>query len=362
MSRALALAARGEYQTAPNPQVGSVIEVQGSRVGEGFHQRVGGPHAEVEALRAAGGKARGGTMWVTLEPCSHLGRTPPCVEAVLESGIRRLVVAHLDPDPRVSGRGVSRLREAGIEVEIGDGLDACVGLNWKYLTSKIHARPGVTLKWAMSLDGKIATVTGESQWISSPEAREWSLSLRETHDAILVGSETVLADDPRLNRRLGLADGEITRVILDRRLRTPVDSAIFSTTGEVLVFTESDNDERRQALSRVGANVLTLPAVSPQTVVEVLHQRGVQSLLVEGGGQIHGAFFSNGVFDRVAIDCAPMILGGHQAPGAVGGSGFPSLGEAPRLDLLTTERRGSDVIMTGFRSECLQDLSKNVAE
>ncbi len=225
LRRALRLAARGRYRTSPNPNVGAVLVRDGEVVGSGWHRQAGGPHAEVEALREAGAHsedaARGATLFVTLEPCAHHGRTPPCADAVIAAGIARVVACHRDPDPRVSGEGFAKLRAAGIAVESGFLVEEAVKLNLAFLIAATLGRPAVTLKWAMSLDGRIATATGESQWISSPRGRRWALELREEHDAILVGSGTLLADDPRLDRRLGLSAGPNLRVVLDRRLRTP---------------------------------------------------------------------------------------------------------------------------------------------
>ncbi|MEM8961775.1 MAG: bifunctional diaminohydroxyphosphoribosylaminopyrimidine deaminase/5-amino-6-(5-phosphoribosylamino)uracil reductase RibD, partial [Acidobacteriota bacterium] len=203
LRRTLTLAARGRGRTSPNPLVGAVVVRDGEVISEGWHRYLGAPHAEAAALAAAGDRARGATLYVNLEPCNHYGRTPPCTEAVMAAGIRRLVACHGDPNPRVEGRGFDRLRAAGVEVVDGFLVEEAVALNWRFLVSNIHRRPGVTIKWAMSLDGKIATASGESQWISSPEGRRWALRERNEHDAILVGSGTVLADDPRLTRRVG---------------------------------------------------------------------------------------------------------------------------------------------------------------
>ncbi len=359
--RALVLANEGRYATAPNPMVGAVVERDGEIVGEGYHQQVGGPHAEVHALRAAGEAARGATVWVTLEPCSHHGRTPPCADALIEAGVAKVMVAHLDPDRRVAGQGVRRLRAAGIEVEVAAQSEDAVALNWRYLTSRIHHRPGVTIRWAMSLDGKIATVAGESQWISSALARTASLELRETHEAILVGSGTLLADDPRLDRRLGEAPTPNTRVILDRRLRTPTSARLFGIDGRVVIMTESDDQRRLDALAQAGAEVVNLSEVEPGAVLTALHELGIQSVVVEGGGEILGAFVAANAFDRVLVDCAPLLLGGKAAPGAVGGHGIERLAEGRRLEELEARSLGGDLIIEGWRSGCLQALCKSVA-
>lgn len=341
--------------------VGAVVVRDGEIVGSGWHRQVGGPHAEVEALRQAGDRARGATLFVTLEPCSHFGRTPPCADAVLAAGIARVVACHGDPNPLVSGRGFAKLREAGVAVETGILVEEAVRLNLRFLVAAALSRPAVTLKWAMSLDGRIATATGQSQWISSPAGRRWGLALREEHDAILVGRGTVEADDPRLDRRLGLAAGPNVRVVLDRRLRTPPEARLFQVPGPVLIYAEVDDAARRRKLEEAGGEVILLPAVEPAAVLADLYARGVRSVLVEGGGEIHASFVASGCFDRVMVDCAPLLLGGRTAPGPLGGSGFAELAGAARLDGLEARTRGGDLILTGYRKGCLPELCKRVA-
>lgn len=378
LRRALSLAARGRYRVSPNPRVGAVVARDGAVVGEGFHARVGAPHAERVALDAAGDRARGATLYVNLEPCAHRGRTPPCTEAVLEAGIARVVACHRDPNPEVAGGGFDRLRAAGVEVEHGFLVDDAVRLNLAFLTAAVHRRPAVTLKWAMSLDGKIATATGESRWISSPEARRWSLDLREEHDAILVGSNTVLADDPRLTRRppeegggseTARAEGPNVRVVLDRRLRVPPSARLFREDGPVLMYTrgaggpgsrdDPDRAARREALESRGADVV--PLDTPSAVLMDLWRRGVRSVLVEGGGEIHAAFVAGGLYDRVLVDVGPLLVGGRTAPGPLGGEGFAELARVPRLEGVEVRQRGEDVLIEGFRPTCLQALCSSVA-
>lgn len=356
LRHALRLARRGRYGTSPNPRVGALVVRAGEVVGRGFHRRVGGDHAEVVALTAAGERARGATLYLNLEPCSHRGRTPPCVDAVIAAGVRRVVACHRDPDPRVRGAGFERLRRAGIEVEDGALAAEAVALNLPFLVSNLLGRPAVTLKWAMSLDGRIATRTGESQWISSPQGRRWALELREEHDAVLVGSGTALADDPRLDRRLGKAPAPNVRIVLDRRLRLPPGARMLDGRGEVLVYTESSDTGSRRRLEERGATVVPLPRVTPVAVVAELHQREVRSVLVEGGGEVLGAFAESGAFDAVAVCCAPLLLGGNGAPAPLGGAGAASLAEAPRLERVATRRRGPDWILSGLRSGCVAGL------
>jgi diaminohydroxyphosphoribosylaminopyrimidine deaminase/5-amino-6-(5-phosphoribosylamino)uracil reductase len=337
-----------------------VREETGQILGRGWHRQVGGPHAEVFALREAGERARGATLYVTLEPCAHHGRTPPCADAVLAAGVRRVVACHQDPDPRVAGQGFARLREGGVEVEVGPLAEEAVRLNLAFLVAATRGRPAVTLKWAMSLDGRIATVTGESQWISSPPGRRWALALREEHDATLAGIGTVLADDPLLNRRLSLAAGPGTRVVLDRQLRTPPEAQLFSAPGPVLLYTEAVDGDRRRALEERGATVVPLAAVTPAAVLEDLHGRGVRSVLVEGGGEVLASFVASGLYDRVGVDCAPLLVGGRTAPGPLGGEGFPTLAAAAWLEGFTARRHGGDLLLTGYRQGSLAELLARV--
>jgi diaminohydroxyphosphoribosylaminopyrimidine deaminase/5-amino-6-(5-phosphoribosylamino)uracil reductase len=249
----------------------------------------------------------------------------------------------------------------GIEVKSGFLVAEALRLNWRFLVAQTHHRPAVTLKWAMSLDGKIATSKGESQWISSPAGRRWGLAEREEHDAILVGSGTALDDDPSLNRRLDLACGANTRVVMDRRLRLLPTARLLDIPGPVLVYTESSSQLRRQELQERGALCIVLPRVEPATVLADLWDRGIQSILVEGGAGIHAAFAAAGLYDRVAVDLAPRLIAGEAAPGPLGGPGFSPLAEAPRLSDLRLRRRGEDVIVEGFREQCLADLYTSVA-
>ena len=371
MARALTLARRGRFTVAPNPMVGAVVVRDGEIVGSGWHRRAGGEHAEAIALSEAGDLAVGATVYVTLEPCNHHGRTPPCARAVLEAGVERVVFAHRDPNPEVTGRGAERLRAAGLRVESGLLAERAIEMNVPFLTRLAHRRPAVTLKWAMSLDGRIATASGDSQWISSPRGREWALEQREDHQAIVVGSGTALADDPRLNRRLDRAEGPILRVVLDRRLRLPPRARMFEVPGPVVVYTQEPEGaagegatkwgERRDRLGAAGAEIVALEAVAPAAVVADLAGRGVSNVLVEGGAGILEAFAFSGVWDRAAVCCAPVLIGGAAAPGPLGGAGAGRLTEAWRLDRLRVRRRGPDVILVGYRQGCLPELSRNVA-
>jgi diaminohydroxyphosphoribosylaminopyrimidine deaminase/5-amino-6-(5-phosphoribosylamino)uracil reductase len=343
MRRALALAARGLGETNPNPVVGCVV-ARGKRVvGEGFHRRAGGPHAEVLALRAAGARARGATLYVTLEPCFHHGRTPPCAPLVREAGIARVVAAIRDPDPRVSGRGLALLRRAGVRVESGVCAAAAEALNTRFLTAARKRRPFVLLKAALTLDGRLATASGRSQWITSPGQRRQARWLRRLHDAVLVGIGTVLADDPLLlpqprTRR------PFTRVVLDTRLRLPLASRLVRSAGPrtpVLVLCGSAPRLRRRALEARGVSVVELEeaGVRPKTkaALAALHARGVTSVMVEGGSEVLGSFLASRLVDEVALFRAPLLLGGRGSRPAFGGPNPREIAEALRLEPLPAE-------------------------
>jgi len=360
LRRALTLARRGRYRTSPNPMVGCVVVRDGAVVAEGYHRQVGGPHAEAEALAHAGDAARGATVFTNLEPCDHQGRTPPCSRALLAAGVRRVVVCHRDPNALAAG-GLARLAAAGVAVACGTLARPAVHLNWKFLVAALLGRPAVTLKWAASLDGKIATQSGHSQWISSPASLRWALDERETHDAIVAGSGTALADDPRLDRRLGRAAGPNLRVVLDRRLRLRPEARMLRVAGPVLVYAGPTADpDRVRALEAQGAEVAVLAEPTPEHVLADLYRRGVRSVLVEGGGAVAAAFVAADLVDRVAAVLAPMLIGGSRAVGPLAGVGVDTLSAAPRLDRLRVSRRGDDLLIQGFRSRCLPDLYASV--
>jgi len=339
--------------------VGAVVLDAASRlVGEGHHAAWGGPHAEVNALSEAGDRARGGTLYVTLEPCAHHGKTPPCADAVIKAGIRRLVIAMSDPS-REASCGANRLRAAGLEVVEKVCGDEARRLNRRWLRWATEGRPWITLKAAVSMDGRIATRTGDSQWITGEEARSRGLELREEHDAIVVGVGTVLADDPRLTRRLGHnPESRWLRVILDTTLRTPVDATLFTTDpgGVLLVHTEDAPDERRRALEGVGARTACVEAdvsghVSLVEALAVLAQEPVSAALVEGGASVHGAFVDADVIDEVELFMAPMVIGGTKAQAAVGGRGAGALDTAIRFGFERVITRGKDLEIHAVREE-----------
>ncbi len=352
MRRALRLARRGLGYTAPNPAVGAVVVRGGVVVGEGFHRAAGTPHAEVHALARAGNRAAGATLYVTLEPCAHQGRTGPCCVAVAEAGIRRVVVATLDPNPQVAGKGVAYLRRRKVEVTVGVEEGAAQALNEDFFCSITEHRPFVTWKGAMSLDGRIATRTGDSQWITGEEARRAGHRLRRRAGAILVGRATALADDPSLTDR---APGRVShplRVVLDSRLRLPLRLNLFQEQEmlpTVVYCTDAAPASRRTRLATAGVTVVVAgkERVGPQRVLSDLYEREVMHLLIEGGGTVAASFVEAGLVDRVAIFVAPLIIGGTQAPPVLGGDGFATLAEAMRLERFETRRLGDDLLLTG---------------
>ncbi|WP_018131935.1 bifunctional diaminohydroxyphosphoribosylaminopyrimidine deaminase/5-amino-6-(5-phosphoribosylamino)uracil reductase RibD [Effusibacillus pohliae] len=352
MKLALELASATNGRTWPNPMVGAVVVNHGRIVGIGAHLKAGEPHAEVYALRMAGDAARGGTIYVTLEPCSHYGRTPPCAERVIESGVARVVVAMLDPNPLVAGRGVERIRQAGIEVEVGVLEAEARRLNEVWITAIHERRPFVWMKAAMTLDGKIATGTGDSKWITGEQARREVHRMRDRADAILVGIGTVLADDPQLTTRLPEGGRNPLRVVLDTRLRMPETAQILKPEAPTLVACGPAADPAKIGrLQARGIEVLQLALadgrIDLNELLAELYKREVTLLLVEGGGEVHGSFLQAGLIDKVTMFVAPKLIGGNgQSP--VGGAGFSRMGDAIALQNTTVEMFGNDLAITGY--------------
>jgi diaminohydroxyphosphoribosylaminopyrimidine deaminase/5-amino-6-(5-phosphoribosylamino)uracil reductase len=354
MARALELAERGRGRTTPNPMVGCVVVRDDEVVGEGWHERAGEPHAEANALEAAGENARGATVYVTLEPCNHHGRTPPCTNALIEAGVRRVVIAARDPNPKAAG-GLERLQEAGIEVVVGVLQDEAEGQNEVFRTVHLKERPFVLYKTAMTLDGKIATRSGQSRWITGETSRNLVQAWRNELDAIAVGVNTVLLDDPLLTCRL---EGGRTplKIVFDSVARTPVEAKLFAEDerGEparVIIFvTERAAKARVQALREHGAEVVHVPEVRGRTDVSAalnfLKAQDVSSLLLEGGGTLAWAFFEHQAVDRVAVFIGPKLLGGGGAS-PLGGLGIPRMEDAIELDDLRTEFVAQDLLVTG---------------
>lgn len=338
MARALALAQRAAGRTAPNPAVGAVVVSRGVVAGEGYHRQAGLSHAEVEALRRAGDRARGGTLYVTLEPCNHTGRTPPCCDAILASGIARVVVATRDPNPITNGRGIARLRRAGVVVRSGVLARESAALNEPFFHAMTHGLPLVIAKLGQSLDGKIATRTGESQWITSAAARRMAHRWRGRVDAVLVGITTVLRDDPLLTARgVRRRPHRPIKVIVDSRLRIPLNARCLSRRSPTpaIVATTIRRGSKRRALMRLGVEVVTFPArqgrVPLASLCRWLVGRGVHSVLLEGGGEVMASALAERLVNRVVFFLAPILIGGDQAPGAVGGPGAARLSQAARL-------------------------------
>lgn len=351
MREALRIAKNAEGRTSPNPLVGAVIVRDGKIIAEGWHRKAGTPHAEVHALNMAGELAKNSTMYVTLEPCSHFGRTPPCANKIVESGVKKVFVAMKDPNPKVAGRGIEILKSAGIEVEVGLLEDEAKILNevfLKYITKKI---PFVTAKFACSLDGKISTVGGESQWISCEESRKFSHHLRDINDAIMVGVGTVLADNPSLTTRLVEGKNPVC-VIVDSLARTPIDSKIIrdEQAKTFLAVTNNAPSEKISALKNFGVEIIETEGekVDLKFLMNELAAREITSVLVEGGGTLHFSMLKENLVDKVFAFIAPKILGGKNALTAVEGAGLEKLSDAVQLKNFSAEKIGEDFLLSGY--------------
>lgn len=362
MRLALSLARRGYGRTSPNPMVGAVIVQKGGIVGKGWHRKAGGPHAEVAALedaRRKGARIRGATLYVTLEPCSSHGRTPPCVDSIKAASIKRVVIAATDPNPRHAGRAFRLLKRAGIKVDVGILCDESNQLNEAFNHWICAKTPFVTVKAAMTLDGKIATAAGESKWITSEKSRTHAMRLRAGSDAILVGINTVLADDPGLTARSTASASaprrptSLRRIILDSRARTPLNARVVSDADAhltTIVVTSAAAKKRVAALAR-HVDVITAPTRDGRPDLRWLMRRlgkqEVASLLVEGGGEVNASFLESGLTHRVAFFYAPKILGGRDSRKAVAGKGATRLADLIRLEDIHWRKLGCDLLLTG---------------
>ena len=387
MKRAISLAKMATGHTSPNPLVGAVVVKNNTIVGEGYHHKAGEAHAEVHALDAAGDNARGATLYVTLEPCAHYGKTPPCAKRVVESGIARVVIGSTDPNPLVAGKGIQILTEAGIEVTTDVCVDECIQLNEHFFTFIQTHKPFVTIKSAMSLDGKIATFTGQSQWITNESSRKDGHVLRATHDAMLVGIGTILADDPLLNCRLTrdelyqavIDTNDVSTentlevhqpdiVILDSQGRTPTDAKVFTIPNrKVIVYVAKGcPEQRRIALANAGAIVEELPTKSVrqgrttdvaidikkidiQACLEHLGEQEYTSVLVEGGSTIISSFVESLAFDKIVTYIGNLVIGGANSTAAVGGTGFATLHEAPTLEFASSRILDNNIRIESYR-------------
>lgn len=361
MEQALALARRAEGRTRPNPPVGALVVADARVVGEGFHPAAGEPHAEIFALRQAGERSRGGDLYVTLEPCSHHGRTGPCADAVIAAGIARVWVGCEDPNPQVSGRGIARLRAAGIEVVVGVCEADCRRLIAPFAKHVRTGLPHVTLKTAVTLDGKTATAAGDSRWISGGASRLHVHRLRDRSDAILVGSGTVLHDDPQLTTRLPEGGRNPLRVIVDGRLRCSTNAQVFDTTQAptLLAVTSAVPEEKLERLRARGVEVQVIDGpdghVDLVALLRLLGARGVQSLLLEGGSGLNGVFLRRGLIDRMLVFVAPKLVGGADGYGIFAGTGVTRLADALNLEDVHFSRFENDLLIEGEVPPCSPD-------
>lgn len=357
LEMAYGLAEKAKGWSSPNPYVGAIIVKKGSIVGTGYHERPGKPHAEVIALQRAGSQARNATAYITLEPCVHWGRTPPCVDSVIQAGIKRVVVSALDPNPQVHKKGIQKMRQAGIEVSIGLLEEKNARLNEVYNKYIRHKMPFVTAKVAASLDGKISTRTRDSRWITSRQTRKYIHLLRGEHMAIMVGINTLCDDDPLLTVRHPLwQKKQIIRIVIDARLRFPLEAKILRTLsrGRILVFThQPETDRKARELEKKGVEIISFRKshsgrLDLKKVLAWLGQNEVSSVVVEGGALLLTSFFDNKLIDKIFITFSPKLIGGERAPTFFEGTGFSAVSQAIRLKNTNRFTIGADLILEGY--------------
>jgi len=358
MECALSLARLAMGYTSPNPAVGAIVVKDGIVIGMGYTQPAGSDHAEVMALRQAGDEAQGATMYVTLEPCSHYGRTPPCTQAIIDAGISEVNIALIDPNPQVSGRGINKLNESGINTCIGEYQQEAYEINEAYIKHITTGLPFVIAKFAMSLDGKIATKTGDSKWITTNEARKYVHNLRHTMDAIMVGVNTIIIDNPHLTARGcggrgGVGKAQPLRLVVDSKGKVSLGAHIFEPPGEVLLaVVEPLEPNKKDEFTQAGVEVIEVPGrdglVDIGELLRILGRRNIVTILVEGGGKLLGSFFDYGLVDKVYAFIAPVIIGGGEAKTAVGGNGVTKITEALRLSQVNIKSFGDDMFVSGY--------------
>jgi diaminohydroxyphosphoribosylaminopyrimidine deaminase/5-amino-6-(5-phosphoribosylamino)uracil reductase len=355
MGQALALAQYARGRTSPNPMVGAVIVRDGRVVGEGWHRQAGTPHAEIHALRQAGDLAYNASIYVTLEPCSHHGRTGPCVEALIAAGIKKVIIAMTDPNPLVAGQGISKLREAGIEVIEGVLANEAAKLNETFIKWISTKKPFVLLKSAMSLDGKIASYTGHSKWITGSQSRNYVHQLRDTYDAILVGIGTVLADNPSLTTRLAAYQGKNPiRVIVDSRARTPINSNVVTDglARTIIAVTDKAPQEKIDGLRNCGVEVIECEqkatGVNLTQLLQILGEQQITSILIEGGATINASVLEDNLVDKINWFIAPKIIGGTNAPGPIGGKGIADVNDVKLFEDIHMESIGEDILISAY--------------
>lgn len=354
MKRALDIALLANGKTSPNPLVGALIVKDDTIIAEGWHKKAGLPHAERVALEKAGLNSKGSTMYVTLEPCSHFGKTPPCADALVKAGIKKVFVAMLDPNPLVAGKGVEKLRQSGIEVEVGLLEEKARKQNEVFLKWITEKMPFIVSKYAMSLDGKIATRTGDSKWISCDESRKYSHELRNNYDAIMVGINTVIKDDPSLTCRIEGGKNPI-RIIVDSNLKIPLTANVICDGLAKTIVAVTDNADKKkieELKEYHNVEVIVIPSadgrVDLEVLMEELAQKEITSILVEGGGILHSALLEENLVDKLCVFVAPKIISGDKAPSPVGGLGIDLISEAWQLCDFTLEKIGSDVLLSGY--------------
>ncbi len=350
MKLALELAKKGEGKTFPNPLVGAVIVKNGRIIGRGFHKKAGLPHAEIVALKEAGKRAEGATLFCTFEPCAHFGRTGPCVDEVIRAGIKEVFIGMIDPNPITKGKGLKKLKKAGIKVHTGFLKDEIALINDFFIKAMVKKLPLVTVKIAQSLDGKTATATGKSKWITSYAARRHAHSLRSFFDAIMVGIGTVLKDNPRLECNSHDNHG-LVKIVIDSELKIPLSAKLFKTKQKVIIASIKKDKSKEFLLKKIGAKVIyTKPdkgMVDLRELMKKLNDLEIRSILVEGGSRLLGSFFDNKLADRIHLYIAPKIIGGEKSLSCIGGRGVVNLSSVTKVDKACEEKVGPDIFITG---------------